>query len=126
MLLRTRVVFVAPSMFAPFFRHWYRNSVPEATTLRETSAPNVTFVLWGCALIFGKSITVSVATKLVADPNEFVTTARYGPASSGLSPVNVSTGFVAPSMFVKFNCHWLCSGGVPRAVRPKLAVEPTV
>src|SRR5438132_14275190 len=107
MPLRTRVVFVAPSMFAPFFRHWYCNPAPEATTLRETSAPNVTFVLWGCALIFGKSITVSVATKLVADPNEFVTTGRYGPASSGVSPVNVSNAFVATSMFVKFHFHWL-------------------
>src|SRR2546422_5869673 len=40
------------------------------------------------------------------------------------NPVNVSTGFVAPRMFVKFNCHSYRSGGVPRAVTPKSTVEP--
>src|SRR6059036_3584317 len=126
MLLRTIVALVAPSMFAPFFRHWYCKPTPDAVTLNDTLAPSVTLVLCGWELMTGISTTVSVATMLVADPNRFVTTARYNPASACFNPVNVSTGFVAPRMFVKFNCHSYRSDGVPRAVTPKVTVEPTV
>src|SRR5947207_8143204 len=125
MLVRTSVALVAPSMFAPFFRHLNCKPTPDAATLSDTLAPSVTLVLCGCEVITGMLTTVSVATRLVADPNEFVTTARYNPASACLNPVNVSTGLVAPKMFVKLHCQLYRSGGVPRAVTPKSTVEPT-
>src|SRR5437762_639665 len=51
MLLRTSVALVAPSMFAPFFRHWYCKPTPDAVTLRNTLAPSVTLVLCGGSLV---------------------------------------------------------------------------
>src|SRR6266567_4662132 len=60
---------IAPSLFAPFFRHWYCKPTPDAVTLSDTLAPSVTLVLCGCELMTGIPTTVSVATMLVADPN---------------------------------------------------------
>src|ERR1041385_3192772 len=126
MLLRTSVEFVAPSMFAPFFRHWYCRPTPDAVTLSNTLAPSVTLVPCGCEVMTGRATTVSVATVLVADPNKFVTTARYSPASAWLNPVNARTGFVAPKLFVKFNSHLYSRGGCPRPVHQRQRHRPMV
>ena len=69
------VEFVAPTMFRPFFIHWYvKGPVPAAVTEKFADAPATTLRAAGAEVTVTGTFVVTVAAALVAEPAEFVIT----------------------------------------------------
>ena len=65
----------APARFVPLRRHWkVSGAVPPATTEKSALFPMMTVRLCGWLVMDGGTSTVSVATRLVVEPKELLTT----------------------------------------------------
>ena len=105
---------------------------PLAAAVKLAALPAVTVELDGCPVTTGALFTVNVAAFVVADPDEFVNTARYWvPFCAPVVESIVCVGDVAPAMFdhdppTGMDCHWTVGVGVPLAAAVKLAALPAV
>ena len=98
---------VAPPMAVPFFFHWYVSvPAPDAVTLKVAVCPAVTVLLAGWDEMFGGTLTVSVAARLVTLPTLLETvTVNCAPLSEAVVAAVLYAAEVAPPMGVPFLLH---------------------
>jgi hypothetical protein len=114
--------------------HWTVGvGLPEAAAVNVADPPTVQLAPAGGVVTTGALLTVSVAAFVVAEPTEFVNTARYWvPFWAAVTALTVSVAEVAPLMFVNVelplgaDCHWTVGVGVPEAAAVNVALPPAV
>src|SRR5688572_14862135 len=82
----------------------------------------------GCVPMFGATGVVDtdrVAVRLIAEPAELVTTAKYDPALNVVARATICVVFVAPAIGCPSLNHWYSGSGTPLAVTRNSALSPT-
>ncbi len=141
-MAKLNVVEVAPATFVKVVPplvltcHWTVGvGLPLAAAVNVAVFPALTLWFVGLVVTTGAANagnTVSVAVVVVAEPCEFVNTARYLLPVWAAVVTKLSVVEVAPATFVKvvpplvLTCHWTVGVGLPLAATVNVAVFPAL